>query len=486
MQEPARGPGVMHSMTRPILAALALAVLPGLQAQDDSPVFRSDVRLVRVDAQVMDASNKAILNLQARDFRLIENSRNRQIKNFLAEDMPVDVLLLLDVSGSMRPNLELLERASNEALRVLAAGDRVAIMTFDRGTKVRLPFRENKQEVQSALSSLLDRERFNGGTDILRGMMDAVEYVEKNARQDARRAIVIVTDDQTELRRDDDSVIASLAEADTVLSALLAPNAMRNVTGYPGGGRTGGGIYIPSIPDILIGGGRRQPGGQRGPGGGGQPYPGGGGGSRTSSGGTPEIAEASGGDAINVGAAYAFRETLERIRQRYALHFNLPPTARPSEARRVTVELTDAALTRYPNAQIRYRRTYRTPSTLPQPSPNAQDDEEVITQSEEELEAETAKANSNPSQQTGASTTQRQGRVVIDETERVRGPLPALREPAANPAWGGASRTPGQGGAEPKAEPAPKPVWRTATEADKAAAEEAEKEPSAKSAPKKN
>lgn len=466
-------------MTRPILAALALAVLPGLQAQDDGPVFRSDVRLVRVDAQVVDASNKAILNLQARDFRLIENSRNRQIKNFLAEDMPVDVLLLLDVSGSMKPNLELLSRASNEALRVLATGDRVAIMTFDRGTKVRLPFRENKQEVQSALTSLLDRERFNGGTDILRGMMDAVEYVEKNARQDARRAIVIVTDDQTELRRDDDSVIASLAEADTVLSALLAPNAMRNVTGYPGGGRPGGGIYIPSIPDILIGGGRRP----RYPGGG---YPGGGGGSRTSSGGTPEIAEASGGDAMNVGAAYAFRETLERIRQRYALHFNLPPTARPSELRRVTVELTEAAHRRYPSAQIRYRRTYRTPSNLPQPSPNAQDDEEVITQSVEEMEAETAKATPARSTQTGASTTQRQGRVVIDETERVRGPLPALREPASPATPAAAGRTSTGTAEKPSAESVPKPVWRTATEADKAQAEQAEKEAAAKTPPKKN
>ncbi len=491
MQEPARGPGVRRSMTRPLLAALALAVLPGLQAQDDGPVFRSDVRLVRVDAQVVDGSNKAILNLQARDFRLIENSRNRQIKNFLAEDMPVDVLLLLDVSGSMRPNLELLSRASNEALRVLSAGDRVAIMTFDRGTKVRLPFRENKQEVQSALSSLLDRERFNGGTDILRGMMDAIEYVEKNARQEARRAIVIVTDDQTELNRDDDAVISSLAEADTVLSALLAPNAMRNVTGYPGGGGSPGGVYIPTLPGlggIIIGGGGRgrQPGGQRYPGGGGgQPYPGGGGGSRTHSGGTPEIAEASGGDAMNVGAAYAFRDTLERIRQRYALHFNLPPTARPSEARRVTVELTDAARLRYPNAQIRYRRTYRTPSTLPQPSPNAQDEEEVITQSVEEMETETAKAASTRRPQAGASTTQRPGRVVIDETERIRGPLPALRETARPATPVAAGRAPGQAGAQSAAESAPKPVWRTATEADKAAAEESEKEAAAKTASKK-
>ncbi|MBE0657914.1 MAG: VWA domain-containing protein, partial [Bryobacteraceae bacterium] len=225
-----------------LLASLAMVA----RAQDDAPVFRSDVRLVRVDAQVVDASNRAITVLQAGDFRLIENGRKRQIKNFLAEDMPVDVLLLLDVSGSMRPNIELLARASNEALRVLAAGDRVAIMTFTRGTRVRLPFRENKHEVQSALTDLIERERFNGGTDIYRGMMDAIEYVEKSARQDARRAIVIVTDDQTELHRDDDAVIASLAEADTVLSALLAPNAMRSGGGYPGGG----GVQWPRLPGL--------------------------------------------------------------------------------------------------------------------------------------------------------------------------------------------------------------------------------------------
>lgn len=448
---------------RTMIPAVLLALLAtGARAQDDAPVFRSDVRLVRVDVQVVDASNRAITVLQAGDFRLIENGRKRQIKNFLAEDMPVDVLLLLDVSGSMRPNIELVERASSEALRVLASGDRVAIMTFTRGTRVRLPFRENKGEVQRALSDLIERERFNGGTDIYRGMMDAIEYVEKNARQDARRAIVIVTDDRTELHRDDDAVVASLAEADTVLSALLAPDAMRNVTGYPGGG--GGGVQWPRLPGlggIIIGGGGRG----RYPGGG--QYPGGGM-DRTRSGGTPEIAEASGGDSMNVGAAYAFRETLERIRQRYALHFNLPPTARASEVRRVTVELTEAARRRYPDAQLRYRRTYRTPAGLPQPAPGARDEEEIISQSVEEMEAE-QKAAEKTAIEKPPEGGPRRGRVVVDETERVRGPLPALRD---RPAAGTPEATIPAG---PAAE-APKPAWRTATEADKAEAEKAEKE----------
>lgn len=457
-------------MNSKLIAALLVAATAALPAQepataaqhDDTLTFRSDVRLVRVDAQVVDSANKTILDLRARDFRLIENGRNRQIKNFLAEEMPVDVLLLLDVSGSMRPNVEHLERASSEALRVLAPGDRVAIMSFGRSTRVRLPFRENKQEVQSALTRLLDQERFNSGTDIYRGMMDAIEYVEKNARADARRAIVIVTDDQTELDRDDAAVISSLAEADTVLSALLAPDAMRNVSRYPGG-RGGGGIYIPSIPDILIGGRR-----SRYPGGGGGGYPGGGGARGTRPGGTPEIAEASGGDAMNVGAAYAFRDTLTRIRQRYALHFNLPPTAGPSELRRVTVELAEAARRRYPDAQIRYRRTYRTPSSIPQPAAGAKDDEEVITESVEITQAEESRAGSTKQQpQPGASS--RQGRVVVDETERMRGPLPALRQP-------GSAQSSGTSSAQPQPDQAPKPVWRIATEADKAEAEAVQKE----------
>lgn len=467
-------------MNSKLIAALLVAAMAALPAQEppaaaqqnDTPTFRSDVRLVRVDAQVVDSANKTILDLRARDFRLIENGRSRQIKNFLAEEMPVDVLLLLDVSGSMRPNVEHIERASSEALRVLAPGDRVAIMTFGRSTRVRLPFRENKQEVQSALTRLLDQERFNSGTDIYRGMMDAIEYVEKNARADARRAIVIVTDDQTELDRDDNAVIASLAEADTVLSALLAPDAMRNVSRYPGGGG-GGGIYIPSVPDILIGGRR-----SRYPGGGGGGYPSGGGGRGTRPGGTPEIAEASGGDAMNVGAAHAFRDTLARIRQRYALHFNLPPTAGPSELRRVTVELAEAARRRYPDAQIRYRRTYRTPSSIPQPAAGAKDDEEVITESVAITQAEESRAGS-AKQQPQPAVSSRQGRVVVDETERMRGPLPALRQP-------GSAQSSGTSSAQPQPDQAPKPVWRTATEADKAEAEAVQKEtPTAAPARKK-
>lgn len=84
-------------------------------------------------------------------------------------------------------------------------------------------------------------------------------------------------------------------------------------------------------------------------------------GPRTQSAGTSEIARRSGGDSMSVYDASAFEDTLTRIRQRYALYFHLPPGVNPGEERNIQVQLADSALSRYRDADVRYRRTYMAP-----------------------------------------------------------------------------------------------------------------------------
>ena len=340
-------------MTRPatlLLFALAAGLLP---AAGDEVVFRSDVSLVRVDAQVVDRDNRAITGLQAGDFVLREEGRPQPIHNFGSENMPVDVLLLLDVSASMRPHIERIASAAHEAFRVLRPEDRVGIMVFDRSTRLRLPFRGSQQDVEREFQSLLRQEDFRGGTDITRGLLDAADYVAREARRDARHAIVIVTDDQTEFNRDEDAVSHALVRADAVLSALIAPDAMRNRWGHPGGSQGpwgGGGIGGPLGGIILGGGGRGRGSGS------GRTAP------HTQSAGTSEIARRSGGDSVPVDDASSLENTLTRIRQRYALHFHLPADVKPGQERNIDVELADSVLRRYPGAEVRYRRVYVTPT----------------------------------------------------------------------------------------------------------------------------
>ena len=341
------------------LFVLATAVLQtAAPADEQQVVFRSDVSLVRVDAQVVDRNNRGITGLKATDFVLRDEGKTQEIRNFAREELPIDLLFLLDVSGSMRPHVERIASAAEQALQVLGNDDRVAIMVFDRSTRVRMPFRNVREGVDREFQNLLRRESFNGGTDITRGLLDAATYVMRNGRRGVRRAIVILTDDETERERDEAKVNRALLEADAILGALIAPNAMysRGGGGYPGGGRMprGGGSWPGSgggLADIILGGGGQGPIGV--PGGGQRSV-------RTHSAGTSEIARESGGDSLPVDDAAALDTTLARLRQRYSLYFRVPDGAKPKQDRTISVELSEAARRRYPDAEVRYRRSYQT------------------------------------------------------------------------------------------------------------------------------
>jgi VWFA-related protein len=334
----------------PVLVAQDTATVP--EKSDEPVVFHSDVALARVDAQVVDRNNRTITGLRAEDFVLRENGNPVPIRNFASENMPIDILLLLDVSASMRPHVERISNAAHDALRVLGRNDRVGVMVFDTMTRVRLSFRSDRDEISHALETLLRQERFNGGTHITRAMLDAADFVRREARPEARRAVVILTDDGSQDPRDDQGVERALARADAVLSFLQAEDLMPygHPGGMPGGrGGHGGNIGIGGLGGIILGGGGMG-GPRRYPGGGNAPIQ-----NRNHSAGTADIARDSGGDTFPVDDAYALEQTLQRLRQRYALHYNSDPS-KSADQRSVQVDLADATRRRYPDAEIHYRR----------------------------------------------------------------------------------------------------------------------------------
>jgi hypothetical protein len=222
-------------------------------------------------------------------------------------------------------------------------------MVFDRFTRVRMPFRTSRQDAERELSRVLDQETFDGGTDITRGLLDAADYMAENARRDARRAIVILTDDQTQRDRNEPAVLHALSRADSVLSALLAPDALHTGSGSRGRSLLDDDrlreLFGPMIPPGFGSFGTIGP--------------------QTRSAGTARIASQSGGDSMSVDDASAFEDTLARIRERYALYYYLPEGAHPGDERSVEVDLSDAARQRYPGAEVHYRRSFTAPNRTP-------------------------------------------------------------------------------------------------------------------------
>jgi VWFA-related protein len=326
-----------------------------LSAQDDV-VFKSDVALSRVDAQVVDRNGRAITGLTVKDFVLRVDGKVTPIKNFDSESMPIDILLLLDVSGSMRPHVQRIADAAQQAFNVLGEQDRLAIEVFDTRVRERLPFTNSRADVQKELNHLVRSEGFNGGTRITSAMIEAANYVERHARADARRAVVILTDDETQDAEDESRVESALSRANAVLSFLQAPYEPPTARRGPGGGRRGGGMGWPG------GGGIGFPGSGGGigfPGGGGG-YPGGGGRQQVDpshTAGTDIIARDSGGDTMSVDDASALEDTLTRLRQRYALHFYIADAASKAN-HSVRVDLSTEARIRFSDAEVHSRRVF--------------------------------------------------------------------------------------------------------------------------------
>jgi VWFA-related protein len=341
-----------------VVLVLISTFTAGLYAQDPPVIFKSDVALARVDAQVLDQSGRAVSGLEANDFVLRVDGRIVAIRNFASENMPIDILMLLDVSGSMQPHVERIAYAAQQALNVLTEKDRVAIMVFDTYTRLRLPFRTNHSDITAGLNRVLRSERFNGGTHITHALLDAASYVQREARPDARRAIVILTDDETQDSEDEPRVENALARANAVLGFLQAPYEPPTLNA---GGRR---------PRTWGGGGGSWPGGGTGwPGGGGIGFPGGGGpvilgrggpgvygGDPSHSAGTSTIANDSGGDTIRVDQASALEDTLARLRQRYTFNFYFPSGV--TEHAAVRIELAQQARIRYTAAEVHSRRVF--------------------------------------------------------------------------------------------------------------------------------
>ena len=102
-------------------------------AQDKDPVdvVKVSTNLVVFDAQVIDKKSKRIIGeLSKADFEVIDGGARQEISYFSRDELPLSVMLLLDVSGSVRPILHQIRDGALNALRRLKPEDQVAVMPF--------------------------------------------------------------------------------------------------------------------------------------------------------------------------------------------------------------------------------------------------------------------------------------------------------------------------------------------------------------------
>ncbi len=120
-------------MNRSSFVAAGISTLVALQAPQavQPPTFRADVELYTIHVAVTDASGEPVDDLGIADFRLIEDGEEQEIVSvFPAREAPLDLAVVLDVSGSMSSTMPNARRDLHLLLDGLFDRDCVLFVSF--------------------------------------------------------------------------------------------------------------------------------------------------------------------------------------------------------------------------------------------------------------------------------------------------------------------------------------------------------------------
>ena len=242
-----------------LLAVFATALLPAtVAAQAQPPVFSSRIDLVHVGVTVLDRDGNLVTDLTRDDFEVFEDGRPQEVRYFSvglasdAEDIPLHLGLLLDMSSSMERNDGFQKTAAIRFLNTLTYAADMTLVDFD--TEVRVG-RYSQQDFGRLIERIRGR-RPEGYT----ALYDALGvYLDGAFEQDGRKVLVLYTDgedtrsrlsirDARDLLRASDVTVYAVGFQGDLRSRARQRQRMRlgQLTGI-----TGGTAYFPRSINAL-------------------------------------------------------------------------------------------------------------------------------------------------------------------------------------------------------------------------------------------
>jgi len=171
-----------------VLVGTALAQAPQA-SQDDVPTYRTDARLVLLNASVADKNGKLVTNIPQSAFKIFEDGVEQPIRLFRREDVPVSMGIIVDNSGSMTNKRTRVAAAALEMVKQSNPEDEVFIVNFNDDTHFDQPLTNDVKKLQAALARMEAR----GGTAMRDALSKSINYVKKNGKKD-KKVLVVITD----------------------------------------------------------------------------------------------------------------------------------------------------------------------------------------------------------------------------------------------------------------------------------------------------
>ena len=177
---------------------------------------RTDAVLVPV---IVTDGGQFVRGLKQQDFEVFEDGVSQPIASLVSEDAPLDLVLAIDISGSMEHALEEVKAGVKQLLSKLRPGDAATLLGFNDTTFI-LTERDKDQRSREEAVDLLTSW---GGTALYDATVRAIDLVSKDW---GRKGVVLFSDG------DDRN---SFTQRETAMARVQASDAMLYTIGFGGG-----------------------------------------------------------------------------------------------------------------------------------------------------------------------------------------------------------------------------------------------------------
>lgn len=226
-----------------LLSGLVLSLVAATGQQ--APTFSAKVDAVRVDVLVT-AGGRPILGLGPEDFEVLDNGVPQKVDLVSFEAIPLNVVVVLDVSASVSgQRLEHLRSAGGALLDGLAPDDHAALVTFGHAVVVRSRLTRDRQIIREGLANT----QASGRT----AMLDAVFTGIVLGESEVGRPLVILFSDGVDTASwlTEEDVLQTARHSDAVVYGVSVRGGRRSSVLGAMANTTGGGHFqVESTGDL--------------------------------------------------------------------------------------------------------------------------------------------------------------------------------------------------------------------------------------------
>jgi Ca-activated chloride channel homolog len=171
---------------------------PANSSTDDAIKLRADEVLLNVT--VLDSYGRQATDLRKEEFIIAEDMQKQDIASFLISSVPVNVVMMLDASGSVVPEISSLRDSAMKFIEGLDAKDKVSIMEFHSNVELIQDWTTNADDLRHAISWRFKpgmvRTKEGNATYGSTSLYDAVYLAtqEQLTKVEGRKAVIILTD----------------------------------------------------------------------------------------------------------------------------------------------------------------------------------------------------------------------------------------------------------------------------------------------------